>query len=208
MAKQLSAEDKGAVIALPEHGPSDGEFARLLHERRSVRGFAPGELTLEEAARTMFAAQGVTRHGRYRSVPSAGALYPLEVCLVAGHVQGLEPGVYKYLPKTHALKLIRPGDQRAHLARASLNQHWIAQAPAVVVISAVYERVTGKYGSRGEQYAHMEAGAAAQSLSLQAAALGLGTTLVGAFQDDEVRRILGVPDDEAPLLVLPLGRPK
>lgn len=206
MAKQLLAEGKAGI--LPQSSPEDGEFARLLFGRRSVRSFAPGELSLKEVAKTLFAAQGITKGGRFRTVPSAGALYPLEVYLVAGQVEGLEPGVYKYLPQSHALRLVQTGDHRTELARASLNQSWIARAQSVVVISAVYERVTNKYGPRGEMYVHMEAGAAAQSLSLQATALGLGTTLVGAFQDEEVRRLLGCPKDEAPLLVLPLGRVK
>lgn len=209
MGTHLFAENNGSLISLPEYGPKDdGGFARLLHERRSVRSFAPGALTIEEVAKVLFAAQGVTRHGRYRTVPSAGALYPLEVYLVAGQVQGFAPGVYKYLPESHALRFIQPGDHRTELAKVALGQSWIARAQAVVVISAVYERVMGKYGSRGEQYVHMEAGAAAQSLSLQAAALDLGTTLVGAFDEDEVQRILGDPGDETPLLVLPLGKMK
>ncbi|MGM0425543.1 MAG: SagB/ThcOx family dehydrogenase, partial [Thermodesulfobacteriota bacterium] len=205
MAGGLFASSKGEV-QLPAYKSGDSELAELLYKRRSVRSFAQGSLSLQEVSRALFSAQGQTRGDRFRTVPSAGALYPLELYLVAENVQDLEPGVYKYLPEGHALQQVRGGERLQELAKASLGQMWISQAQAAVVITAVFERVTGKYGSRGEQYVHMEAGCAAQSLSLQVAELGLGTTVVGAFRDNQVREVLGAKKQEVPLLVMPLGR--
>ena len=136
---------------------------------------------------------------------SAGALYPLELHLVAGDVEGLQAGSYRYNPKHHTLKAETLGDLRSALAQAALNQDWIAQAPVIVVVGAVYSRTTRKYGRRGARYVHMEVGHATQNLLLQAEAMGLGSATVGAFDDDLLQRLLRLPEDESPLAILPLG---
>ena len=180
---------------------------RALHERRSIRHFAPAPLTLQEVAQLLWAAQGVTHGQGLRSAPSAGALYPLETYFVALHVSGLAPGVYRYVPQHHALHLIVRGDVRALLAAAALGQSAVAEAPGVVVLAAVDTRTTGKYGARGIAYVEREAGHAAQNVLLQATALGLVGVPVGAFDDARVAAALGLAADERPLYLLPLGRP-
>ena len=194
-------------ISLPQIEPGEpGSLSDLLYKRRSVRSFGLGQLRLEEVARLLFAAQGITREGFYRTIPSAGALYPLEIYVVAGEVRDMEKAVYHYRPGDHELIRVRDGDRREEIARAALGQMWVAEAQAVLVVSAVYERTTGKYGERGSRYVHVEAGCAAQSVGLQAADLGLGTTVVGAFHDDETARIIGAQNGARPLLLLPVGR--
>ena len=207
MAPSLHGRTNQEVVDLPqvERG-TDGSFSDLMYERRSVRRYASGELDMEQISQILFAAQGVTRQKRFRTVPSAGALYPLEVYLVAGKVQGLGAGVYKYEPHGHELLPVSSGDKRRELAQESYNQMWIAQAQAVLVICAVYERVTGKYGSRGERYVHIEAGCAAQNVSLAGYNLGLGSTVVGAFSDRGVQGVIGTKNKEEPLIVMPVGR--
>jgi SagB-type dehydrogenase family enzyme len=186
----------------------EGEVAleRLLSLRRSVREFAPGALTRGEIAQLLWAAQGVTHPSGLRTAPSAGALYPLEVSLVAAEVSSLEPGVYRYAAEEHALAKAGEGDRRADLAAAALGQGWITNAAAVLVLAAVYRRTTGKYNPRGERYVHTEVGHAAQNVYLQAVALGLGTTEVGAFDDRAVKSVLGLADDQDPLTIMPIGR--
>ena len=103
--------------------------------------------------------------------------------------------------------MVRPGDKRAQTARAAWSQDWIAEAPAILVISAVYPRTERKYGDRAPRYVHMEVGHAAQNVYLQAEALGLGTTMVGAFDDEALARELGLPAQEKPLALLPVGHP-
>jgi SagB-type dehydrogenase family enzyme len=196
------------TIELPRIAPEAGCLENILHQRRSVRRFSQAELTIEQVGRLLFAGQGVNRPKGYRTVPSAGALYPLELFLVAGGVSSLEPGVYRYRPLEHDLVRVTPGDLREEVAEACLGQRWIATAPAQIVISAVSKRVTGKYGVRGVQYVHMEAGAVSQSIALEAVSLGLGTTVVGAFQDQSLQEILGSGSEEQPLLVLPVGVPR
>ncbi len=123
-----------------------------------------------------------------------------------GNVEELAPGVYKYRPDGHALVQLRDEDVRVELAEAALAQTWVKDSAIDIVISAVYERTTTKYGDRGVRYVHMEAGHAAQNICLQATALGLGVVTVGAFYDDQVKDVVGMLEDEVPLYVIRVGR--
>ncbi|MDR7475870.1 MAG: SagB/ThcOx family dehydrogenase, partial [Armatimonadota bacterium] len=156
--------------------------------RRSIREFKPGPLTLPEVAQLLWAAQGTTdpQEG-FRTAPSAGATYPLEVYLAVGRVQKLAEGVYRYSPAAHALARLREGDVRQALADAALGQRCVGEGAAVLVLAAVYERTAQRYGDRGIRYVHMEVGHAAQNVYLQGVTLGLGTVVVGAFHDQQVR---------------------
>ena len=125
---------------------------------------------------------------------------------MVGDAENLAAGVYRYRPGQHRLEVVTGGDMRLPLSAAALDQKWISRAAMVVVIAAVFERTTARYGMRGARYVHMEAGHAAQNLLLQAAALRLGATPVGAFNDVEVSRLLHLPSGEAPLYIIPVGR--
>ncbi|MEJ5367855.1 MAG: SagB/ThcOx family dehydrogenase [Bryobacteraceae bacterium] len=195
------------VIRLPAPrttGPVPLE--RALLERRSVRSYSRAPLSLEDIAQLLWAAQGITSRGGYRTAPSAGALYPLETFLCAGRVEGLPAGVYKYRPQAHELLRLSEGDFRDRLAGAALGQAWIREAPVTVALASVMSRITGRYQQRGVRYAWMEAGHAAQNVLLQAAALGLGAVPVGAFDDRAVQRILRMASEEEPLYLIPAGR--
>lgn len=177
----------------------------LLSQRRSVREFTDRLLSLVEVGQLAWAAQGVTHRDGLRTAPSAGALYPLELYVVAGAVEGLEPGVYRYRPEGHYLEATAGGDRRAALARAALDQSWVADAAAIFVFTAVYQRTARKYGERAVRYVHMEVGHAAQNLFLQAEAFGLGSVVVGAFDDARVAKVLDLPEDRMPLSLMPVG---
>ncbi len=177
-----------------------------LSRRRSLRNYSGGALTIGEATQLLWAAQGVTDPRGFRTAPSAGALYPLELYLVAGEIDGLDAGIYTYAPRPHVLEPVATGDVRRALARAALGQGWVATAPAAIAFLAVYDQTTRKYGERGVRYAHMEAGNATQNVYLQASALGLGTVVVGAFNDNKVRELLQAPDHYQPLAIMPVGR--
>jgi len=200
------AAGDGAVALPAPHRGGAGSLADALARRRSVRKFAKGPLTLAAVSQLLWAAQGVTGRDGQRTAPSAGALYPLEIYLVAGAVTGLEAGVYRYEPQRHRLLLHAKGDPRSELADAALEQEWVAEAPSVLVIGAVYGRTERKYGRRAPRYVHMEMGHAAQNVSLQAVALDLGTVVVGAFHDDQLARVLRLPEDVEPLGVMPIGK--
>lgn len=195
------------LIKLPEV-IQKGEISveEALTRRRSVRAFKDLPLPLEQVSQLLWAAQGITEPSlNFRTAPSAGALYPLEVYLLSGNIIGLPAGLYRYIPEQHVLILVSKGDKRQELFQASLRQSSIRNAPGVLIFTAVMERTTRRYGERGIRYVHMEAGHASQNVYLQAAALGLGTVAIGAFDDREVKATLNFPEQEQPLYIMPLG---
>jgi len=184
----------------------DVSVEEALQGRRSVREFAPERLSLADVTQVVWAAQGETHPGGYRTTPSAGALFPLELYVVVGDVDGLPPGTWRYRSATHDLVLVREGDAREPLATAALRQDCVREAPAVLVFTGVVPRTARKYGRRARRYVHVEVGHAAQNVYLQCAGRGLGTVMVGAFDDEMVRGVLGLPDDHEPLALMPVGR--
>ncbi|MFH0813958.1 MAG: SagB/ThcOx family dehydrogenase [Pseudomonadota bacterium] len=164
-----------------------------LNKRRSVRDYKKGPLGLEEISQLLWAASGKNLYRR--TAPSAGATYPLETYLVVGEVEGLEPGIYHYSFSSHRLERIREQDIRKKLCRSALGQSMIEEAPIDIIIAADYDRTTGHYGQRGIRYVHMEVGHVGQNISLQANALSLGTVMIGAFEDNQVKEVLGIKEE-------------
>ena len=192
----LPAPDTTGMVSVEE----------ALSGRRSVREFAATPLEISELSQLLWAAQGVTDPSGLRAAPSAGALYPLEIYVACGNVNGLLPGVYHYLPGSHAVNRIVDRDVREDLSASALGQSSVRDAPAVIIIAAEYQRTTGKYGERGIRYVHMEAGHAAENIYLQAFTLGVGTVTIGAFDDSGVVSVLGLPGNQIPLYLMPIGK--
>jgi len=206
---QAMPEHKSETIRLPEPvKDSDISIEEALSKRRSTRSYKEKPLTLAEISQLLWAAQGITSQRGLRTAPSAGALYPLEIYVVAGNVDDLHDGVYNYSPYKHELVRVVEGDKRTELCSAALGQTSVRNAAAVIVFSAVYERTTVKYGDRGIKYVHMESGHAAQNVFLQAVPLNLGAVVIGAFYDDAVKEVLKMSDREQPLYIMPVGRMK
>lgn len=200
---------RNALITLPQpKTKSSISIEEALFKRRSVREYQDQPLTLEEISQILWSAQGITSPEGGRTTPSAGALYPLELYLAIRKGKEIEPGVYHYLPETHQLTKIFTGDINNNLARAALGQSHIREAAVNLIFSAVFSRTTKKYGERGIRYVWMEAGHAAQNVYLEVQSLGLGTVVVGAFNDKEVKKILNLPPEEEPLYIMPIGRPE
>jgi SagB-type dehydrogenase family enzyme len=190
---QLPRPARSGVVSLEE----------VLSQRRSAREFSPGALTERQLSQLLWAAQGVISAGGYRTAPSAGALYPLEIYIV------LSSGFYHYDPPRHRLDRLLPDDLRPALYRVALEQQSIREAEVVFVMTAVYERTAQKYGAaRSLRYVHLEAGHAAQNLLLEAVALGLGAVSIGAFHDTEVQKVLSLPWNHEPLYLIPAGKPR
>lgn len=215
IVQQLKANERKSMeslnknIKLPDpRYDSNTSIERALLKRRSVRDYSDTPLSLREISQILWAAQGITDARGLRTAPSAGALYPLEIYVVAGNVTGLPAGIYKYRPHNHELTTIVQGDKRINIGNAALNQPSIKKAAAVIVFSAIYERTTVKYGERGIRYVHMEVGHAAQNLCLQAVSLGLGTVVIGAFDDSKMKQTMNMEDKEYPLYLIPVGKIK
>ncbi|MDI6795040.1 MAG: SagB/ThcOx family dehydrogenase [bacterium] len=206
--KAVSSENKTITLPPPQKAGSVS-VEEAIAKRRSKRAFSVKPIEIEKLSQLLWAAQGITDEvgGFKRAAPSAGALYPLEIFVIVGQVSGLEPGLYHYLPFLHHLELIESGDLRVRLARAALSQRFIASAPLSIVITAEYERVTGKYGQRGVTYTHIEVGHVGENLFLQAEAIGLATVPVGAFYDEPVSKLLNLSSGVTPLYIMPFGYP-
>ncbi len=200
---------EGKRMKLPKpktHGEVSLETA--IKRRRTIRSFTSEPLSLEQCSQLFWAAQGITEdRGFKRAAPSGGALYPMDIYAVVGEncVKGLESGAYHYDPKGHAVSLVSKGDLRNKVAGAALSQTWMATAPLNILITAEYYRITRKYGKRGIRYAIIEAGHIGQNILLQSEAMGLGAGIVGAFNDEKVRRVVNIPPNYEPLLILPVG---
>ncbi len=173
-----------------------------IYRRKSCRRFLNKKLSMEQISQILWAGQGITRENFYRTVPSAGALYPIELYAV------MEEGVFHYIPHEHSLELIKRGDFREELMKAALYQEYVLEAPLDIVIAAVFERTTRKYGDRGIRYVLFEAGHVSQNIYLQCTALGLGTVAIGAFYDEDVANVLSLPKDHKPLYIMPVGYPR
>ena len=179
----------------------EAPLEETLEKRRSIREYSQQPLAKEEISQLLWATQGFTSDAGQRTAPSAGGLYPLEVYLVTAS------GCYHYDPGQHRLEVMGTDDRRASLSEAALSQVAVADGAGVLVIAAVYARTEGKYGGRAERYVQLEAGHAAQNLLLQAVALELGAVPIGAFDDSAVQDVLGIPEDHAPLYLIPVGHP-
>jgi len=207
--KGVNGVTSSTAIALPQpRMRGTMSLEETLQKRRSVRDFRKMPISLADVSQLIWAAQGITHVEGRRTAPSAGALYPLELYLLAGDVRDLPAGIYRYVTHQHRLEPVRAGQFRADIAAAALHQYWLEDSAAILIFAAVESRTAGKYGDRGIRYIHMEAGHAAQNALLQAVALGLGATPVGAFDEKQVAKTVGLPREEIVLSLLPIGKPR
>ncbi len=197
----------GDMIELPQP-VTDGDMSieKALTLRRSVRSYSSEPLNLAEVSQLLWSAQGITNEQGFRTAPSAGATFPLEMFMVVNNVDGLKKGIYHYQPHGHQLEFIRDEDVSSALFRACLSQSMITDGGAVLVFAADFERTTERYGERGIRYVHNEIGHAGQNVHLQAAAMDLGTVVIGAYRDDEVEGILQLRENLNVLYLMPVGR--
>ncbi|MFY3745572.1 SagB/ThcOx family dehydrogenase [Anaeromyxobacter sp. Red801] len=194
-----------AVPLPPPHREGRLGVEAALASRRSVRAFTAEPLTLAEVGQLLWAAQGVTGPEGQRAAPSARRQYPLEIAVVAQHVDGLPPGAYRYLPARHALEPLASAKQGERLLARATDQEQVHAAPAVFVVAAVYERMDA--GPRARTWSDWEAGAATENLLLQAVALRLGAVVVGGMEPAAVRKALHLGEREQVIVLVPAGHP-
>lgn len=197
------------TIELPRPADTYHTLYEALMLRRSIRDYTMDSLALPEITQLLWAAQGMTSADGGRTAPSAGATYPLEAFVAVQRVGGLAPGVYHYRPGTggadHALELLHRGDPLPRLALAC-PQSCVRESAAAIIIATITARTAGRYRERAQRYVTLEAGHAAQNILLMAAALSLGATPVGAFDDDALQTVYGT--EAEPLYVISVGRPQ
>jgi len=198
----LAQAKLGEAISLPKpRQKSSMSVEESIARRRSVREFDPAPLDLRAISQLLWSAQGVTSDRGFRAAPSAGRAYPLELYVACAE------GLFHYRPREHSVVKVLSADVRAALTRQGRCDVFVAQAPVSLIFAAVYERTTNYYGERGERYVHLDVGHAAENVHLQGEALELGSCAVGAFDDAGVARVLGLPKEQKPLYVIPVGRP-
>ncbi len=199
-------------VELPE--PARGDTLPLIEaiqQRGSVRRFAADPLPLRDLSFLLWCSGGVREVSRgfaFRTVPSAGGLYPIETYVVANDIAGLDRGVWHYNILAHSLELVREGDLREKAASAALGQGMAGEAPALFVWTAVLGRTLQKYGQRGYRYVYLDAGHVAGNLCLAAVSIGLGSCQIGALYDDESNDLVGVDGErESVVFMSAVGRP-
>lgn len=200
------------VFDLPRvETPPGASLHDTLVRRRSVRDYKTAALTLEQLSYLLWASNGVKSFESgfaFRTAPSAGALYPVETYVVVNNVDGVPAGLYHYSVYDHCLRQLKAADLRHEIAMAALGQDMCADAPVVLVWTAVFGRSTWRYGQRAYRYIYLDAGHIAENLALAAVALDLGTCQIGALFDDEVNRILGIDgESESVVYMSVVGKP-
>ncbi|MCX7716083.1 MAG: SagB/ThcOx family dehydrogenase [Endomicrobia bacterium] len=182
-----------------------GEYSveETIYKRRSVRKFEEVCLSLEIISQLLWASYGITeKTNSLKTVPSAGATYPLEIYYLDNG------GIYHYLPEEHSVELVKEGNFKKKLAEVCLGQSFVSEASISLVICVVYERTVLYYGERGYRYVYIEAGHSAQNVCLQAVALGLASVCIGAFYDNEVKKMLSLCSGVEPIYIISIGKEK
>lgn len=189
------------VVDIPPATPKKlhASLSETITRRCSALELAPKSVSFDDMTTLLFHAYGVNRDNRgtsfprpFRTSPSAGALYPLELFFHSTRVLGLKPGLYHYNPSKNHLRLLREGDATEAIARGFVQPGAAQSASVHVFLTAVFERSTFKYGDRGYRYALLEAGHVAQNLNLAATALNYGCVNIGGFFDRKIDQFLGL----------------
>ena len=201
---QLSNPDEMEIISLPEW--NEMEIARenivsTINLRQSIRNYQKATISLSELSYLLWCTQGVKEIvsdvATRRTVPSAGARHALETTLLVNRVEGLVPGMYRYLSLERQLGILKKEKSIAHdIVKASFGQDFIKHSAVTFIWSAVIYRMKWRYGERAYRYIFLDAGHVAQNLYLSAEAIGCGVCAIAAFSDDDMNRILGLDGKE------------
>ncbi|MFH1226350.1 MAG: SagB/ThcOx family dehydrogenase [Planctomycetota bacterium] len=204
-ADETPAPDKDAkeIILSKPKATGTMPLEEAIAGRHSVRSYKPTELTPEQLSQLLWSAQGLNPRKKFmsRNAPSAGGIFPMEIYVAD------KTGIYQYQPKNHSLKTVKTGDMRQSLSEAAFSQGCIKTAPVDLVIAGDVAKCAKKYGDRALRYVTIEVGHIGQNVSLEAVALGLGTVMVGAFDDGKVNNIIGLPDNLTTFYIIPVGYP-
>ena len=202
------ADTKKIKLPVPDYQGMPLETA--LKKRRSIRNFKSRGISTQELSQILFAAQGITGkmyEKSLRTAPSGGALYPIELYAAVNNVTGIEKGIYHYSVIDHSIELIKKGDYSDEITDAAFKQEMAGEASITLIMTAIFARITSKYGDRGYRYAYIECGHISQNIYLQATSLGLGSVCIGAFSDSDVNRLLEIDGkNEAAIYLHSVGK--
>ncbi len=159
-------------------------------------------MSFDEVSQLLWAAQGVTDGNGHRTAPSAIARYPLGVYLLAGNVTGLPTGVYQYIPTDHSLAIIKQGEVSGYYNASVGFNDWVKTAPAVFIITGALD----SSDQDSSRWVYVETGAAAENLLLEVVSLDMAATYTAGFNASKIEELLGLPEGEMPIGVIPVGR--
>ncbi|MBN2111242.1 MAG: SagB/ThcOx family dehydrogenase [Methanosarcinaceae archaeon] len=205
---ELGAKDTERITDLPQPAEvrvDDIGLRRAIEKRKSIRNYSSEPLSVEELSYLLWCTQGVKEVVRdvatFRTVPSAGARHALETYILANNVQGLEKGLYRFLPIEHRLAQTDMGKDIAdRICHACLDQPFVKSSAATFIWTAVPYRMAWRYGQRGYRYLHLDAGHVCQNLYLSAESVGCGVCAIAAFLDEAINPALGL-DGESEFVI-------
>lgn len=183
-----------------------------ISQRKSHRRFKSEGLNQAELAFLLWSTQGIKKElatgTAVRTVPSAGCRHAFETYLLVNRVEGLKPGIYRYLPQEHALVLeYHDEDLVEKITPATLGQAFIASAPVTFVWTAIPYRTEWRYTTSAHRVILMDAGHICQNLYLAVEAVGCGTCAVAAYNQDLMDQLVKVDgDDEFTVYMAPVGK--
>lgn len=207
---EVPADPGKPIIDLPS--PASFNIPRTdlqtaMENRQSIRHYSHEPITLDELSFLLWCTQGVKKtyesQVTFRMVPSAGARHAFETYVLLNNVEGLEPGLYRFLALSHRLQQLDTDPELPHhITEACLNQQFVLRSGAVFLWTAVPYRMTWRYGERGYRDLHLDAGHVCQNLYLAAEAVGCGVCAIAAFDDDVMDSLLGIDGEEQFLIYL------
>ena len=186
---------KSTVNLPPPKLDEPSSFWNVIINRQSLRKFTQDAISIDLLSLLLFGISGITRNYpqfAFRTVPSAGGLFPIETYVLINNVDGIEPGIYHYNIKDHLLECLKLGDYRNEVMKACLDQKMVYKSAITFIWTAVIERSKWKYLQRCYRYIYMDAGHIGQNFYLVAGALGLGACTIGAIYDDELNYLLEI----------------
>lgn len=195
-----SYPDAEKIIELPKPKFNrEIDFWKVILGRHSTRRFSDNSITLDQVSQLLFGMCGLTRIYKtfsFRTTPSAGGLYPIEVYPSLNNVEDMDAGIYHYNIENHQLERLKKGDYREAVTKGCLDQRIAYDSAVNFIFSAVITRSKWKYLQRCYRYIYLDAGHVGQNLYLVAEALKLGVCTIGAIYDDDLNNLLGLDGEE------------
>jgi len=189
-------------LPMPEDIPAINiDFMAAVELRTSVRDYQHTPISLLELSFLLWCTQGVKQvlgdKATLRTVPSAGARHAFETYLLINNVEGIKPGLYRFLALEHKLAQMNMTDTIAEeITHGCLGQKMVLTSAVTFIWVADAVRMTWRYGERGYRYLHLDAGHICQNLYLSAQVIGCGACAIAAFDDEQLNSIVGIDGEK------------
>ena len=193
----------------------DGDFLHVINTRRSHRVYTEEKMSLLELSYLLWCTQGVKRirgkaYATIRTVPSGGARHPFECYMVTRNVEGLEDGLYHYLPMTHQIERLPSADVSDQLAdkiaESLCDQNWALKANIIFFYSCVFYRAEWRYGIWAHAPVLIDSGHVTENLYLAATSIGRGGCAIAAVEPLIANQIFGLDGvEETIFYAMPVG---